>query len=148
MSSWESDLLTGIAQTLADAGVGTYRTDGTAYAAGETAIVFGELPTTPDRAIALSLYAATDAPVQNLSTVRAQLMFRGAVNANLDVGDLATEAFGVLQGMTARDYGTAHVIQAGRISAVPLGQDANKRYTRADNYQIDVNTPYTAYRTP
>lgn len=145
MSSWESDLLTGVAQLLVDEGVGVYKT---LYAASDTAIVFGELPTTPDRCIALALYAATDAPKQNLSTVRMQVMMRGVPDNTLDVGDLATAVFSALQGMEQRDFGTAHAVQVGRVSAVPLGIDANKRSTRADNYQIDVNTPYTAYRTP
>lgn len=148
MSDWESDLVQGIAQYLEDNGVGVYRSDGTPYATGETAIVFGELPSSPDRAIGLSLYSATDHPVQNLSSVRLQLMCRGAVNSNLDVGALATAAFSALQGLVYRDFGTAHLIQAGRVSAVPTGVDGNRRYTRADNYECDVNTPYSAGRTP
>jgi hypothetical protein len=147
VSSWESDLLTGIAQLLNDQAVGVYKTTGT-YAATDTAIVFGELPTSPDRCIGLSLYSATDAPKQNLSTVRLQVMMRGAVNNSLDVGDLATAVFGVLQGLEGRDFGTAHAVQVGRISAVPLGLDSNKRSERSDNYQADINTPYTTYRTP
>jgi hypothetical protein len=145
VSSWESDLLQGLASYLAQQGVGVYNPAG--YQATDTAIVFGELPSTPNRCIGLTLYSAQDHPVQNLSTVRLQLMFRGAPNDSLDVGDLATTAFAALQGVTDRDYGAAHLIQCGRVSAVPLGIDELKRSTRADNYQIDVNTPYTAGRT-
>jgi hypothetical protein len=145
VSTWESDLLTGLAQYLEDQGVGVYNPT---YTATDTAIVFGEPETTPDRVIALTLYSATDHPKQNLSTVRLQLMMRGAPENSLDVGDLATQAFAALQGIESRDFGTAHLVQCGRVSAVPLGLDANRRSTRADNYQIDVNTPYTAGRTP
>jgi len=148
VSDWESDLVQGIAQYLEDQGVGSYRSDDTAYATDETAIVFGELPSAPDRAIGLSLYSSTDHPVQNLSSVRLQLMCRGNANDNLDVGAIATAAFAALQGVTSLDLGTAHVIQIGRVSAVPTGVDGNRRYTRADNYQLDVNTPYSAGRTP
>lgn len=144
MSTWESDLLTGIATHLDGQGVGVYKPAG--YAATDTAIVFGELPTSPDRCIGLSLYSAQDHPVQNLSTVRLQLMMRGVPNNSLDVGDLATQAFSALQGITALDFGTAHLIQCGRVSAVPLGMDDLKRSSRSDNYEIDVNTPYSVGR--
>lgn len=147
MSSWESDLLLGYAELLAGQGVGTYRTDGTPYAAGETAIVFGELPTSPDRAIGLALYnGLPDEATQNLSHPRLQLMVRGAPGQPLDAGDIATAAFMVLQAVAHRDYGTAHVVQSLRVSAVPLGVDDNRRTMRADNYQLDVNTPHSAGR--
>jgi hypothetical protein len=145
--SWESDLLVGLAQNLAGQGVGVY-SPGAPVASTDTLILFGELPTSPDRCIALTLYASRDEPVQNLSTVRVQFMFRGAANNTLDVGDLAASVFGVLQGVTHRDYGTAHAVDCLRVSTVPLGMDGNKRMTRADNYEIPVNTPYTAGRTP
>lgn len=146
MSSWESDLLVGIAELLDGQGVGTYRATGT-YAADETAIVFGELPTSPDRAIGLALYnGAADEPTQNLSHPRLQLMVRGGRGLPLDAGDVATAAFMVLQGVEHRDYGTAHLVQALRVSAVPLGVDDNRRTQRADNYQLDVNTPHSAGR--
>lgn len=144
MSSWESDLLLGIAALLDGQSVATYR-DGTAYAAGETAIVFGELPSTPDRAIALALYnGPADEVTQNLSHPRLQLMFRGSPGLPLDAGDLADAAFGVLHGITHRDYGLAHLVQSLRVTAVPLGVDGNRRTMRADNYQLDVNTPHSA----
>jgi hypothetical protein len=146
VSTWESDLLVGIAGYLSQQSVGIYNPAG--YQATDTAIVFGDLPSTPNRCIGLTLYSAVDHPVQNLSTVRLQLMFRGDANNSLDVGDLATQAFAALQGITDRDYGTAHLIQMFRVSGgIPLGIDDLKRSTRADNYQIDVNTPYTAGRT-
>lgn len=148
MSSWESDLLLGIAALLDGQGVGTYRGDGSAYAAGETAIVFGELPTSPDRAVGLALYnGGADDVAQNVSHPRLQLMFRGVRGNPLDAGDLATAAFLVLHAAEHRDYGTAHLIQALRVTTVPLGVDENRRHQRADNYQLDVNTPYSAGRT-
>lgn len=144
-TSWESDLLMGIAQYLEDQGVGAYNPS---YVTSDTAIVFGELPIDPSRAIGLTLYSAQDHPKQNLSSVRLQLQFRGAPDNSLDVGDLASLAFSALQGIEGRDFGSAHLIQCGRVSAVPLGLDDLRRSTRADNYQIDVNTPYSAGRTP
>lgn len=145
MSTWESDLLTGIAQYLEDQGVGVYATS---YGPTDTAIVFGEPPIDPNRVIALSLYSAQDHPVQNLSTVRLQVMFRGAPDNTLDAGDLATTVFSALQGITHRTFGAAHLVQCRRVSAVPLGVDDSRRNRRSDNYECDVNTPYTVGRTP
>lgn len=147
MSTWESDLLNGVAQYLAAQGVGTYRSDGSAYLTTETAIVFGELPVAPDRVIALSLYGGpADEVKSNLSHPRLQLMMRGAAENTLDVGDLATQAFAALQGIESMDFGSAHLVQCYRVSSVPQGLDSNRRSERADNYQIDVNTPNTVGR--
>lgn len=140
MSDYESDLLTGLAQHLDDAGAATYRPAG-GYLSTETAIVFGDLPTSPDRAVALSLYASRDLIEQNLSMIRVQVMMRGAVNSSLDLGPLAVAIFDALHAAVALDFGTAHVVQCQRISTVPLGMDGNKRYLRADSYELDVNTP-------
>lgn len=145
-ASWESDLLKGLAQYLNDHGAGVYITSGT-YQSTDTAVVFGELPTQPDRAIALTLYGSSDEPVQNLSSVRVQFMLRGAPNLSLDVGDVAAAVFSLIQGLAYIDFGAAHVLQVRRISAVPLGLDQNKRSMRADNYAMDVNTPTGSFRT-
>jgi hypothetical protein len=141
--SWETDLLQGVAQRLNDFGVGVYANT---YAATDTAIVFGDLPTSPDRCIGLGLYAATDAVRQNLTTVRMQLMMRGAPNNSLDVLALADAVFDVLHGLVHVDFGSAHAVQVLRVSAVPLGTDGNKRVMRADNYEIPVNVPQTVNR--
>lgn len=145
MADFETDLLTGLAQHLNDAGVGVYKPAG-GYLASDTAIVFGELPTAPDRVIALSLYGFTDAITQNLSSPRVQVMLRGTPNNSLDVGTLAVSVFGAMHALAGADYGTAHVVQCNRFSTVPLGVDESKRYERADNYLLDVNTPATPGR--
>lgn len=145
MADWESDLLAGLAQRLAAAGAGTYRPTG-GYTADETAIVFGELPAVGDRALALAVYAARDAIEQNLSTVRVQVLIRSAVNNSLDCGALAVAVFDALHASSGFAAGTAYVVQCNRVSAVPLGMDENKRYERADNYELTVNTPASAGR--
>lgn len=143
--SYESDLLRGLAQYLNDAGAAVYKPTG-GYQSGDAAVVFGELPTAPDRAVGITLYASTDAPKEALSSVRVQFMFRGSVNNSLDVGDLAAGVFSAVQGLQEQAFGSCYVIQAGRVSAVPLGLDGNKRSLRSDNYQLDINTPATALR--
>ena len=141
----ETDLLLGLAQLLAGVGAGTYRPNG-GYLPTETAIVFGDLPTGPDRAIAMAVYAASDEGASPLSSLRVQFLCRGAVNDSLDVGEVAGPIFTALQGLQHYNCGTAHVNLVQRVSRVPLGIDAAKRSMRADNYELSVDMPATAGR--
>jgi hypothetical protein len=144
--SFTSDLLTGLAQYLADAGIGvTYRTS-TPYLATETGVVFGLYPTSPDRCIALTAYVATDEPKVALSRIRVEFALRGAVNDSLDVHDLGDAIFNALQGAEDLTFGTARVVQALRVISASGGVDANKRSMRSDSYSIDVDTPLTPGR--
>lgn len=146
MSDVETDLVKGLAAYLAAHSVGTYRATG-AYTAAETAIVFGQLPTTPDRCIAITVYGAPDdEAVTPLSTLRVQFWCRGNANDNLDAGELAGAVFALLHGATYLTFGQANVSQILRVSRVTLGQDQNKRQERADSYEFTVDFPATAGR--
>lgn len=145
MADVETDLLTGLAQYLHDNGAATYRPTG-GYLADETAVVFGELPTSPDRVVALTVYGAVDEGMVPLSQLRVQVMLRGSPNNSLDVGAVAGPVFDLLQGLEHLQCGTAHVNLAQRVSRVPLGVDESKRSLRADNYAMDVDMPATAGR--
>lgn len=132
--SFTKDLLLGLKAELVAAGI----TD---------PIFFGDLPSTPNRVVALGAYAAVDEPTVAASTLRVQVMARGVENNSLDADDLADDIFTALQGLEDRTYGTAHVAQCLRVSAVPLGIDSLKRWTRADNYELNVDLPLTAGRS-
>lgn len=138
--SFTTDLLTGLAADLNDEGLATY----TGGAGGD--VFFKALPTSPDRCIALTAYAAQDDPTQNLSTIRVQFYFRGTPNNATDVDDLADDVFLWLQGLQGRTYGTAHVAHALRISSMQMGVDTNKRAERSDNYALTCNLPQTSGR--
>lgn len=131
--SFTRDLLAGLKSELVAAGV-------------TVPIVFGDLPTTPDRAVGLGAYAATDDPTTAHSTLRVQIVVRGVPNSSLDADDLADDIFQALQALEDRTYGTAHLVQCLRVSAVPLGIDGSKRSARSDNYEVDVDLPVTAGR--
>lgn len=131
--SFTRDLLVGLKAELVAAGI-------------TTPIVYGDLPTTPDRVIGLGAYAATDEPTVAASTLRVQLMVRGVPNNSLDADDLADDIFQAIQTLEDRTYGTVHLVQCLRVSAVPLGIDTSKRSARADNYEVDVDLPVTAGR--
>jgi len=131
--SFTTDLLTGLSTYLAANGV-------------TTPVFFKALPTAPDRCIAITAYAATDEPKVALSHVRVQFWFRGIVNNSLDVDELGDSVFNLLQGAEDLTFGTAHVVQALRVSSIQLGADANKRNERSDNFQLDVDVPITLGR--
>lgn len=144
--SFTSDLLTGLAGVLVTAGVATYRSDGSGYLPGETAITFALLPQQPDRCVTLSFYLASDQPVEALSTFGVQVRCRGNVEAPHDADDLADGVFQALQALSGVQLGTAWLVQILRVSAISMGQDSSVRFERSDNYYADVNTPATAYR--
>jgi len=148
MSSHTGDLLTGLAGSIASAGIGTYLTGSSVFTAGQTGIGIGQLPETTDRAIAITDYGtAGDEITQAITTIAVQVLCRSNRNDRLDLASLRDSIFQLLQGMTHVNYGTCHVIQARRISSVPLGLDENDRWLQADNYYFDCNTPASAYRS-
>lgn len=138
--SFTTDLLTGLATDLNAQGLATYN----GGAGGN--VFLKALPTTPDRAVALTAYAATDEAAENLSTIRVQFWFRGNPNVATDVDDLADSVFMWLQGLQGRTYGSVFVAQAFRVSSIQLGVDGSKRSERSDNYSLICNLPSTSGR--
>lgn len=148
MSGPTTDMVGGIAQLLAAAGIAVYRPDGLVYTADETAITKKDLPPAPDRVIAITAYGAgDDQPVITYGQRFVQLRFRGAAGDPDDVDDLADAAFDALHGRENLTFGSVHVTQILRFSSVPLGMDEqSRRWQRADNYQLDVDWPSSATR--
>lgn len=136
------DLLVGLAQHLHAAGVGVYNPSAV-YNPATTVITMKNLPSTVPRAIMLTAYGPSDHPTINLTQYRVQVWFRGNPNDSLDVDDLGDSVFNVLHGLEHVDFGTAHVVQALRVSSLPMGEDDNNRHERSDNYAFDVNRPAT-----
>jgi hypothetical protein len=55
--------------------------------------------------------------------------------------------FEALHNLTDRTFGSVHVVQMLRTSAIPLGMDdQSRRWMRSDNYSVDVDLPGTALR--
>ena len=132
--SHERTLLVGLKPLIVAAGIPT------------GSVVYGDLPTAPDRAVALNCYAALDEAKVALTRLRVQVMVRGIVNDSLDAGDLADTIFDALHGLENLWFGGVHLVQCFRVSRIPLGIDSAKRTTRADNYECDVDLPVTAGR--
>lgn len=145
--SFTTDLLTGIAQQLHDAGIGTYRPD-TPYLAGETAVVFKDMPTTPNRVIVLNTYSpgADDNPHVPVSLIALQVRARGNPGQPLDPDGLRDAVYNLLHGQEHRTYGTCHANQILHQSTIPNGKDDSKRWEVSINFYADVDLPPTPNR--
>jgi len=144
-SSTARDLLTGLAQMIADSGIGVYRLTGS-YAADETAVVFKSMPSSPDRAIVLTAVPMTDQVFIPMGMVLVQTRCRGVPGDPLDVDDLGDAVFDLLHGLTDQQFGAVHIIQCLRNSSVPMGQDSNRRWERIDHFYIDLDYAPTTHR--
>ena len=141
MSGFESDLLTGVAQLLAAANLGTWRDSGI-YTAAETGIVFDVIPVSPDNIVTLTDYAVSDDPTLSDSVIGVQVRTRLGGQDPRPVKDLDGAIFNVLHGLESVTLtGGVHIVSMVRRSGASLGQDANNRWMRSSNYYATVWRP-------
>jgi len=141
-----TDLLDGLAQTIAAAGNGVYRADDSTYSPGETAVVFVIMPDKPDRVICLTEYLLTAHPSLPLDRVGVQIRTRGLPNDSFDEKVLRDGVRDCVHALTDRQYGSCHLIQMLFASGVPLGVDAAGRSESSQNFTVDVDMPATLNR--
>ena len=139
--SFLRDLVDGLARTLADTGVATYRPAGV-YTTAETAITDTVMPDSPDRAVVLTAYDTTDDPALTDCTVAVQVRTRAGVDPR-EVADLDDAVFGVLHGLRDRQFGTAAVRFMRRDTSASMGRDAVGRFERTSNYSVRAQRPPT-----
>lgn len=145
------DLVTGLAERIAAAGIAQWNPAGV-YAATLTTPVITQraLPDRPDRAIAITAYNDTDTDDAGLSDVTALVQFRtrGTTDPR-SVDDLADAVFDDLHGAWGLTLGTGpaavHTSLIRRRSAALLGPDKHGRHERTDNYYVIASRP-NAYR--
>jgi hypothetical protein len=140
------DLAVGFATMIADSSIAVYRADGTAYLDGETAIVFKNMPPSPDRVVCITSVPLTDATEAAYGTVLVQVKCRGIPNDDLDVDDLGDAIFDLVQNTKDVVFGSTHAVQILRNSSVPMGVDTKRRWERIDHYYVDLDYPETAKR--
>jgi len=143
MSGFETLLLTGVAQLIAAANLGTWRDSGV-YTAAETGIVFDVIPVAPDNIITLTDYPVSDDPTLSDSVIAVQVRTRCAGQDPRPVKDLDGAIFNVLHGLESVTLtGGVHIVSMVRRSGVSMGQDANNRWMRSSNYYCTVWRPST-----
>jgi hypothetical protein len=145
MATSTRDLLTGLAQMIADTGIAVYRPTGV-YQPGETGVTFKASPQNIDRCIMLMCVPITDGAMVPMGRWMVQAYVRGLPNDPMDVEDLGDAVFDLWQGATNITLGSTHAIQILRQGSVGNGQDDSKRWTRIDRYLLDLDVAPTVNR--
>jgi hypothetical protein len=99
-------------------------------------------PAGPDRVLTLTPYPVTDSPdpAEQFSTVGVQARMRWAGANPRAVANYAGAVFDALHGLGPVDLpNRVSISQALRRSGASMGQDANKRWSWADNYYVDMD---------
>ncbi|MCQ1951619.1 minor capsid protein [Arthrobacter sp. zg-Y859] len=133
--SFEIDLLTAVGEYLGAKGAGRWLATGT-YKATDVAITIDELPATPDRGIAMSLYDVEDTPGTD-SVVGLQLWIRGAKNKT-SAKETKDAVFDALHNLQAVTWAGIPIVRIWRQSGANLGTDGNGRQEISQNYYIQL----------
>lgn len=129
-----SDILTGIAQLLHDAGVGRWSPNA-AVSEAEVAIACLALPQSPTRVISLTDYVVQDDPLLSDAITGVQVRIRGDDNP-LTASEIRDGVFAALQGLRNLTFGATPVSLIWRQSAAALGPDSLHRFERSENYYV------------
>ncbi|GAA3705380.1 hypothetical protein GCM10023081_46770 [Arthrobacter ginkgonis] len=138
------NLADGIGQHLSATGAIAYKTSGT-YLTSEVGLHLDQLPTTPDRAVGLTLYPVTDSGNTD-SIVGAQFRIRGRANNRADVKDTGDAIFDALHDLQAVTLGGIPVVRVWRNSAASLGADSSNRQEETHNYYLELTRTGTHRR--
>ena len=114
-----------------------WRENGPVYTAAEVGIFYGALGTSPDTAVGVRVYGATDSLTEHYGSRRVQLRLRGEPGRPDGADVLAAPAFAALQGLS-RLGGISGV---SRLSMAPAGADDNRREERTENYVVLLDNP-------
>lgn len=136
------DISVGFAQIIANAGYAVF--DPAAdYQDTDTGILFKAVPAKPDRLVTITVVPLSDDLAAPQGQLMVQLRYRGNQGDPLDVDDLADQIKPLFHGLTNTVMGAHTVVQCDRRQSVPLGQDDFKRWSRADQFYLDVEYPPT-----
>ncbi|MEU6342222.1 minor capsid protein [Streptomyces sp. NPDC046977] len=131
---YTSDLTAGLAQLLDDENIGAYRPNGPPFTSADTAIVLGNMPSSPDRVICLNPYPVEDTGLSNAITA-VQFRFRAGADPAA-VLDMADAVFDALDNREHFTLGTVPVDLAWRFSQLPWGADTLGREELTANYYL------------
>jgi len=134
------DLLFGVAEFIADAGIAVWRPDGPYVASDQVPIALRSVPAAPDRVLTLSSYGVDDEVELTDTTQGLQVRSRGTTDPRTVDGP-PDAVFDVLHGLRGVDLNGVHLVLARRVSWTPLGADQNGRHERSDNYHLRVIRP-------
>ena len=136
------DISVGFAQIIQTAGFAVFNAGGV-YDDTQTGILFKAVPASPDRLVTITVVPLTDDIAAPQGQVMVQLRYRGLQGEPLDVDALADAVKPLFHGLSNTPMGDHVVVQCDRRQSVPLGQDDLKRWSRADQFYLDVEYPPT-----
>jgi hypothetical protein len=138
---YQADLLAGVAQLLADAGVATWSPTGV-YATGQTGIVLGGLTSTPAAQVVLSTYPVSDDPASSDVVTGLQVLTRGDSPNPTSTSDLTDAVYDQLQGLHGHTLaGGVRIVHCTRRSGADLGTDSDGRHRESSNYYVTAHRP-------
>lgn len=140
-AGFETDLLYGVADLIADNTAFVWRPAGPAYAEDEVGIALRQILDAPDTIITLSTYTVADPPGISDVTIGVQLRARGPVGNVTVPGDIADACYELLHGLEKVTLNGISVVQMYRQSAPPLGWDPQGRWETAQNFYVDAMRP-------
>lgn len=141
MSTPGEEMLVGLAQLIAAAGIATYADS---YTDPQVGIVFGDrFAQSPSQQVVLRLYPVRDVTVLGESIVGIEVQFRGTTDP-VSVQNLADRVFDLLQ-TSQVTLGTVHVLNIWRVSGGPTGVDGGGRALLSNSYYAYCDWP-TAQR--
>lgn len=135
---YTTNLLGGLAELIADAGLAVFSPDGQ-YADGETGVIFTVLPDHPERVIVLTAYPVEDTDLTDAIT-GVQARMRCGRDPR-DVENLADDLFALLHNRRGLALRGVPVALIWRQSQAPMGQDTHGRQEIAANYYLRATRP-------
>lgn len=138
MTITDRDLVAAVVEWLNANELGTTTTS--QASATRPLIVMGAMPATPDNAVTINVYNSSHERTDTGNPdYWVQLRWRAAGTDPRTVGDMADKAGALLDDQTHIPLNPqVHVRYATRTVRTPIGQDANKRYERADSYHLSL----------
>ncbi|MFF2014003.1 minor capsid protein [Streptomyces sp. NPDC058195] len=130
--SYTTELVEGLAELLAELGLGRYGPPDEPYPATGTAIVLGVMPAAPDRVICLTPYVIEDTGGTDAITA-VQVRMRAGRDPR-DVYAVADAVYAALHGRERVTLRSVPVALMWRQSETSLGLDANGRMEISANY--------------
>jgi hypothetical protein len=129
----------GFGQLLHNAEVGKWNVT---FGLNDVGIVDGDLPATPENAVALMSYSVSDDPTNSDSVLGLQVQTRAKGSDPRGTARLTGKVYDQLHGLTNVVLpGGVFVVQCYRQSWLSIGQDQNDRWREKSNFYVTVHRP-------
>ncbi|UVK61349.1 tail terminator [Microbacterium phage Gingerbug] len=135
MADYEKALVRGVGETLAaESFLAWVDPDGDgAYTDAQAGLYLGAVPSTPRRAVAMNSYTVAMHPTPIVG-----VQFHFAAYDPDDLTAMAQAVSDVLEGRWGGMLGTVRLVASAWQSGTSLGQDANGREQRTENYYLTI----------